>query len=95
MQIGTQVAPSNKVTATQIPDLYTNECPVGCKDCKGIYLNDQIHHRIVCKCPCHPLTEENQWVEENDLQSASSVASPKRQAAVTSKTTVGEDTTET
>ena len=27
------MAPSNKISETQFPDLYTNECPVGCHDC--------------------------------------------------------------
>jgi hypothetical protein len=66
-----------------VPDLILNGCPVNCKDCKRIYLNDQIRHRIVCKCPCHPLNEEKQREQENKLQSASLVASPKRQAVTT------------
>ena len=33
MQVEKEMAPSNKISETQFPDLYTNECPVGCNDC--------------------------------------------------------------
>jgi hypothetical protein len=50
MQVETKMAPSNKITTTQIPDLYTNECPVGCGNCAGVYVNEATGHRIVCRC---------------------------------------------
>jgi hypothetical protein len=73
----------------RIPDLILNSCPIRCNDCKGIYFNHQIRHRIICKCPCHQLMEEKG--EEKRLQSASLVVSPERRAALTSTTTLGED----
>jgi hypothetical protein len=84
------------------PDLIVEQCPMGCSQCAGIYVNVQTGHRIVCKCICHyyeynpenPRTTEKN--EENlmksELLSASSVASPERLAPVTSKTLAGEET---
>jgi hypothetical protein len=75
----------------RMPDLVVNRCPVRCSDCKAIYLNKQTLHRIICRCPCHTLTEDKRE-QKDKLQSASLVASPERRAAVTSTTTLGEDT---
>jgi hypothetical protein len=75
-----------------IPDLVITRCPIDdCSHCAIVYVNKLIGHRIVCRCLCHSL-KEDKLEQENKLQRASLVASPKRRAAVTSKTTVGEDT---
>jgi hypothetical protein len=60
----------------RIPDLVVNRCPVSCDDCKSIYLNKQILHRIICRCRCHSLTEDK-LEQEDRLQNASLIASPE------------------
>ena len=50
MQVETAIVPGNKITSTQITDLYINECPMGCGNCAGIYVNEITGHRIVCQC---------------------------------------------
>jgi hypothetical protein len=36
------------------PHLIVNQCPLGCGNCAGVYLNQQSGHRIVCQCiKCH------------------------------------------
>jgi hypothetical protein len=32
------------------PDLIVDQCPIDCENCGEIYVNDQIGHRIVCRC---------------------------------------------
>jgi hypothetical protein len=77
----------------RMPDLVVNRCPVNCFDCKTEYFNREILHRIICKCPCHFLTEYRGKQKDN-LQSASMVASPKRIAVVTSTTNIEDNTIE-
>jgi hypothetical protein len=36
--------------ATKIPHLVFDQYPAGCITCGKIYVNEQIGHRIVCKC---------------------------------------------
>jgi hypothetical protein len=50
MQVGSEMASSNKPSRTHVPDLFTNECPVGCGNCAGVYVNEVTGHRIVCHC---------------------------------------------
>jgi hypothetical protein len=64
----------------RIPDLVLNICPLTCNDCKRIYLNNQIGHRIICGCRCHSLAEEKRE-QEGSLQGATVPA--QRQAAAT------------
>jgi hypothetical protein len=39
-----------KSASSSYPDLIVEECPVGCNNCKEVYVNQQLGHRIVCLC---------------------------------------------
>ncbi len=37
-----------------LPDLIVDTCPLGCtRKCDESWINEQIAHRIICKCRCH------------------------------------------
>lgn len=43
----------NKLSATELPDLIVNRCPLGCDCvCAQIWRNEVTEHRIICKCSC-------------------------------------------
>jgi hypothetical protein len=33
-----------------LPDLRISECIPNCKECPGMWINQQLGHRIVCEC---------------------------------------------
>lgn len=67
-----------------LPDLIVNQCPLGCKNCPGLWKNRQIGHRIVCKCDCAHGRHKNN--DENVLLKGASLVGSltERQAVVVS-----------
>jgi hypothetical protein len=54
------------------PDLIVNQCPLGCGNCAGVYLNQQSGHRIVCYCiKCHHKQDIEKQKGAADLGQAS------------------------
>ena len=43
----------NKLSATELPDLIVNSCPLGCDSvCTRIWRNEITGHKIICGCSC-------------------------------------------
>ena len=42
--------PSVELINNNFPDLGISECIPNCRDCPGMWINEQLGHRIVCEC---------------------------------------------
>jgi hypothetical protein len=58
------------------PDLVLNRCPLGCRNCTRIWINEITNHRIVCNCVCnHKVTLAQVWGPEANTMIESSSSS--------------------
>lgn len=42
--------PHTELIDNNLPDLRISECIPNCRECPGMWINEQFGHRIVCEC---------------------------------------------
>ena len=51
------------------PDLLVDKCPLGCDNCAQVYVNNEIGHRIICKClNCNHGNLKNKKIKEHQQE---------------------------
>jgi hypothetical protein len=54
-----------------LSDLVLNRCPLGCRNCAEVWINETTNHRIVCKCVCkHKETLARTWEPQANAESS-------------------------
>ena len=42
--------PHTELIDNNLPDLRISECIPNCRECPGIWINEQLGHSIICEC---------------------------------------------